>query len=38
MDENLESEWRGDPVNINFIINLIRDLKESARHAEAQTN
>jgi hypothetical protein len=36
MDENLESEWSGDPVNINFIIGLIDDLKENAGYAKAQ--
>jgi hypothetical protein len=38
MDENLESEWSGDPLSIDFIINLMEDLKENARYAGAQTD
>jgi len=38
LDENLESELRGDSANITFIKNLIQDLKENARYAEAQTD
>ncbi|MFC1800180.1 hypothetical protein ACFL2Z_04645, partial [Candidatus Eisenbacteria bacterium] len=38
LDENLESELRGDSININFIINLIEDLKENTGYAEAETD